>query len=65
VPLVLNSAGRRLAKRDGDVTLRELGPAEAVQWMARTLGLEGSTAAELLPAFDPARVPREPTTWIG
>ena len=38
VPLVLNAEGRRLAKRDGDVTLREVGAAEAVQWMAESLG---------------------------
>jgi glutamyl-tRNA synthetase len=64
VPLVLNAAGRRLAKRDGDVTLREVDPAEAVQWMAASLELTGRTAAELLDGFDPARLPREPTTWV-
>ena len=31
--------GRRLAKRDGDVTLREVDAGEAVQWMAGSLGL--------------------------
>ena len=64
VPLVLNTEGRRLAKRDGDVTLREVHPAEAVQWMGGSLGLAGRSAAELLDAFDPARVPREPTIWV-
>ena len=39
VPLVLNAEGRRLAKRDGDVTLREVDAGEAVQWMAESLGL--------------------------
>jgi glutamyl-tRNA synthetase len=63
VPLVLNAEGRRLAKRDGDVTLREVDPDEAVQWMARTLGLTGTTAADLLAGFDPDRLPREPTIW--
>jgi glutamyl-tRNA synthetase len=63
VPLVLNAEGRRLAKRDGDVTLREVDAGEAVQWMARTLGLGGSTAGDLLAGFDPSRVPREPTIW--
>jgi glutamyl-tRNA synthetase len=64
VPLVLNAEGRRLAKRDGDVTLREVDAAEAVQWMAASLDLTGRTAAELLDGFDPARLPREPTIWV-
>ena len=34
-----NAEGRRLAKRDGDVTLREVDAGEAVQWMAGSLGL--------------------------
>ena len=63
VPLVLNADGRRLAKRDGDVTLREVDAGEAVQWMAESLGLAGATARELLAGFDPAAVPREPTIW--
>jgi glutamyl-tRNA synthetase len=63
VPLVLNAEGRRLAKRDGDVTLREVGAGEAVQWMARSLGLAGSSASDLLDGFDPDRVPLEPTIW--
>ncbi|HEY6886772.1 MAG TPA: tRNA glutamyl-Q(34) synthetase GluQRS [Solirubrobacter sp.] len=65
VPLVLNAEGRRLAKRDGDVTLREVGAAEAVQWMAASLELRGETAADLLAGFDPDRIPREPTIWNG
>ena len=65
VPLVLNAEGRRLAKRDGDVTLREVEAAEAVQWMAGSLGLAGRTAAEVLEGFDPERIPREPTIWSG
>ena len=57
VPLVLGPDGRRLAKRDGDVTLRELTPGDAVAWMASSLGLPPArTAAELLPAFDPPRL---------
>ncbi len=63
VPLVVNAQGRRRAKRDGDVTLRELDAHEAVQWMAESLGLTGSTASELLTGFDPDRVPAEPTIW--
>jgi glutamyl-tRNA synthetase len=64
VPLVLNAEGRRLAKRDGDVTLREVGAAEAVQWMAGSLGLSGETAGDLLPGFDPSRLSPEPTIWV-
>jgi glutamyl-tRNA synthetase len=63
VPLVLGEDGRRLAKRHGDVTLREVDAAEAVAWMGRSLGLPGRTAAELLDGFDPAALPREPTTY--
>jgi glutamyl-tRNA synthetase len=63
VPLVLNAEGRRLAKRDGDVTLRDVDAGEAVQWMAASLGLAGATAADLVAGFDPARLPREPTIW--
>jgi glutamyl-tRNA synthetase len=63
VPLVVGTDGHRLAKRHGDVTLREVGAAEAVAWMARSLGLPGRTAAEMLDGFDPAALPREPTTY--
>ena len=63
VPLVLNAQGRRLAKRDGDVTLREVDVGEAVQWMAGSLGLAGAAASGLLAGFDPERTPREPTIW--
>ena len=64
VPLVLGEDGRRLAKRHGDVTLREVDPADAVAWMARSLGLpHATTAADLLPGFDPDAIPREPTVY--
>jgi glutamyl-tRNA synthetase len=63
VPLVLGEDGRRLAKRHGDVTLREVDAAEAVAWMGRSLGLPGRTAAEFLDGFDPDALPREPTTY--
>jgi len=63
VPLVLNAQGRRLAKRDGDVTLREVNAGEAVQWMAGSLGLAGTSASDLLAGFDPGGIPREPTIW--
>ena len=66
VPLVLGPDGARLAKRHGDVTLREVAPADAVAWMASSLGMPPArTAADLLPHFDPARLPREPTTFTG
>jgi glutamyl-tRNA synthetase len=64
VPLVLGPDGRRLAKRDGDVTLREVSPADAVAWMASSLGLPPArTASDLLPSFDIATLPHEPTVW--
>jgi glutamyl-tRNA synthetase len=58
VPLVLGPDGARLAKRHGDVTLREVAPADARAWMARSLGIGLDPAT-----FDPAALPREPTTW--
>ncbi len=73
VPLVLGPDGRRLAKRHGAVTLadrealRET-PADALAWMAASLGLaspgERPSAHELIARFDPARLPRVPTTWL-
>ena len=64
VPLVLGPDGARLAKRHGAVTLDDLGAEAAVRWMAGTLGLpEAATAGALLAAFDPDRLPREPTRW--
>jgi glutamyl-tRNA synthetase len=66
VPLVLGRDGARLAKRHGSVTLREVDADAAVRWMASSLGFAGaSSAAEMLEAFDPAQLPREPTTFRG
>jgi glutamyl-tRNA synthetase len=74
VPLVLAPNGERLAKRHGAVTLADrvaLGEsaADAVAWMAASLGLaapdERPTAADLIPRFDPAALPREPTVFAG
>jgi glutamyl-tRNA synthetase len=74
VPLVLAPDGDRLAKRHGAVTLADraaLGEtsADVVAWMAASLGLaepdERPTARELVARFDPATVPREPTTFAG
>jgi glutamyl-tRNA synthetase len=61
VPLVLGADGARLAKRHGDVTLREVPAATARAWMASTLGLESLEPRE----FDPAALPHEPTHWSG
>jgi glutamyl-tRNA synthetase len=63
VPLVVNVEGRRLAKRDGDVTLRELAPERAFAWISASLGLTGASPRELLASFDPARVGRAPTVY--
>ena len=60
VPLVLGADGARLAKRHGDVTLREVPPAAARTWMAQTLGIDLEPAT-----FDPEQLPREPTKWDG
>ncbi|MDA0171249.1 tRNA glutamyl-Q(34) synthetase GluQRS [Solirubrobacter taibaiensis] len=65
VPLVLGPDGRRLAKRHGDVTLRDVPADAALAWMAASLGLSGSTPRELLAGFDAASVSREPTTFDG
>jgi glutamyl-tRNA synthetase len=63
VPLVLGPDGRRLAKRHGDVTLREVAPAAALAWMGASLGLRGASPREMLADFDPDRLPREPTVY--
>jgi len=74
VPLVLGPDGARLAKRHGAVTLGDLAregwsAADAVGWMARSLGLteegEPAEAAGLVDRFDPAALPREPTVFSG
>jgi glutamyl-tRNA synthetase len=61
VPLVLGPDGARLAKRHGDVTLREVEPDAAVAWMAASLAMRGArSAAAMLERFDPAALPRGP-----
>ena len=69
VPLVLGPDGKRLAKRHGAVTLADRAergeqPAEALAWMARSLGLaepgELPSAGDLVDRFDPAALPRSP-----
>jgi glutamyl-tRNA synthetase len=72
VPLVLAPNGERLSKRHGAVTLADraaLGetPADAVAWMATSLGLappgERPAAADLVATFDPSTLPRTPTVF--
>ena len=68
VPLVVGAGGRRLAKRDGAVTLREMlaeeGVADVVGDIARSLGCGGvNRVNELLDAFEPQRMSREPWLW--
>ncbi|NUP27115.1 MAG: tRNA glutamyl-Q(34) synthetase GluQRS [Nocardia sp.] len=67
VPLVLNTEGKRLAKRDGAVTLADRlthgeTADQVVALLAGSLGLAGRGAGELLAGFDPGRLPREP--WV-
>ncbi|HUN78901.1 MAG TPA: tRNA glutamyl-Q(34) synthetase GluQRS [Solirubrobacteraceae bacterium] len=69
VPLVLGADRRRLAKRDGAITLRQRLAAgetvtEIVAWMARSAGLadrdEPTALDALLGRFEPQRLSREP-----
>lgn len=64
VPLALNPAGQRLAKRDGAVSSGDLSArgVDVMRLIADSLGLSGSTPAEMLQEFDVARIPRDP--WI-
>ncbi len=68
LPLVVGEDGRRLAKRHGDTrlaTLRAEGvrPEAVVAWIARSAGLAGAgeepSARDLVPRYDPARLPRD------
>lgn len=68
VPLVVNEAGQRLAKRDGAVTLREMLLEEPVHHvigrLAESLGYPGVfTLHRLLEVFNPDDLPREPLVW--
>jgi glutamyl-tRNA synthetase len=62
VALVLNGDGARLAKRDGAVTLAEIGMPRALEQIADSLGFAAPTLDGMLEQFDPAALPREP--WI-
>jgi glutamyl-tRNA synthetase len=72
VPLVLGPDGRRLAKRDGAVTLAQrLALGESVEtvvgWLAASAGLAppGAVigAGEVLARFDPSRLARRPAVF--
>ena len=68
VPLALNTAGARLAKRDGAVTLRDRlargeSAADVVERIGDSLGLTGCrTAADVLSRWDPAGLRRR--AWV-
>jgi glutamyl-tRNA synthetase len=62
VPLVLNGEGKRLAKRDGAVTLSELGVEQTLTLIARSLGYTSTTLDGMLAEFEPALIPHNP--WI-
>ena len=68
VPLVVGAGGRRLAKRDGAVTLREMlakkGVADVVGDIAASLGCDGVNSVNgILQRFDPAQLSRDPWLW--
>ena len=62
VALVLNEEGARLAKRDGAVTLAEIGMPRALEQIAGSLGYAATTLDGMLEEFDPAKLPQQP--WI-
>ncbi|WP_026549758.1 tRNA glutamyl-Q(34) synthetase GluQRS [Arthrobacter sp. Br18] len=67
VPLALNPDGRRLAKRDGAVTLEDLASqgldaSQVRDVILGSLGLPTASLADALVAFDPSNLPRAP--WI-
>jgi glutamyl-tRNA synthetase len=70
VPLVVDEAGRRLAKRHDDLSLAELraggtDPRAIVGWAARSCGLncgERATPGQILPVFSLDTLARGPTT---
>jgi glutamyl-tRNA synthetase len=62
VPLALNADGKRLAKRDGAVTLGEIGVTAALAQIGQSLRFRATTLDGMLQEFDPARLPRTP--WV-
>jgi glutamyl-tRNA synthetase len=70
VPLVVNSDGDRLAKRDGAVTLGDLALAgvpvgEVRDLLLESLGLPAGTLEHALAAFRPDSLPRQAWVWPG
>ena len=70
VPLVVNSDGARLAKRDGAVTLGDLAlagvsVADVRDHLLKSLGLPAGTLEQALAAFRPGSLPREAWVWPG
>jgi glutamyl-tRNA synthetase len=67
VPLVLGPTGARLAKRDGAVTLRQLGDTDfdIWSWTGTSLGFgPWHSLDEAVARFDPERMVECPTTFI-
>jgi glutamyl-tRNA synthetase len=67
VPLALTTDGRRLAKRDGAVTLEDLAllgysPERVLGAILGSLALPSGSLEAALAGFDPARLPRAP--WV-
>jgi glutamyl-tRNA synthetase len=62
VPLALNAEGKRLAKRDGAVTLHDLGTSRTLSLITASLNRPAASLTELLDGFDPAALPRTP--WV-
>ena len=64
VALVLNGDGARLAKRDGAVTLAQIGMPRALEQIASSLGFGATTLDGMLAEFEAAALPREPWVYI-
>ncbi len=70
VPLILNADGIRLAKRDGAVTLADLGRAgvsgeDVRDILLSSVGLPPGSLDQALAAFRPAMLPLQPWVWPG
>lgn len=63
VPLVLNTHGQRLAKRDGAVTLRDLASQDVFARIADSLGYVAQSPQQLLELFDASKLPLKPYVW--
>lgn len=65
VPLALNVQGKRLAKRDGAVTLADLGVDHAWTLITASLRLPALALPDLVDRFDHALLPCEPWVYPG